>query len=148
MKRGTEIHPAIVFLQVTELSDYATLRGHLPFVIDTGSPFTMIPRGLLQQEDAFRGDTFDVHTFRDVSGHVIVGRRFKATLSLNPYQPTCRPLMFTDLKVFVTDPVPETNRPLRTGLLGLDALRQLFTTFEPLQVFFRQPAPSSAPYSA
>ena len=131
---------AVAFLYVIDLSDVAKLFGPLPFVIDTGSPITMIPRGLLRDRSVFRRRPFDVFKVRDVSGDVIAGQRFLTALSLNPTMHSeCGALAFEPIQVFVPDLDPDPGGR-QLGLLGLDALRQKITIFEPSRVVFQDPA--------
>ena len=124
----------VVDLLVTDLSRTVAFAQFLPFVIDTGSPFTVIPRALLSSS-AFQSQPGAVHyTIQDASGHPIVGRRFWVELSIRPQDPTCNPLKFDRVNVFV----PDADVRLDWGLLGLDALRQVITVFDQSGVIFRQ----------
>jgi hypothetical protein len=92
----------------------------MPFVIDTASDATVIPRrhlprGAFPPENAI-GDAIDII---GVVGASINGRRYRATLSLSaPNGPP--PLVFKGLEVLIVD---RWNGDCAT--LGLDALRQI-----------------------
>jgi hypothetical protein len=133
---------AVVDITVTYPSKTGVLTKPLPFVIDTGTPLTVIPRSLLGGS-AFESEPGAVHdTVQDASGHHILGRRFWVKLSIRPQHATCNPLEFDRVNVFV----PDTDVRLNLGLLGLDALRTVITVFDESRVIFRQASdPSAAP---
>jgi hypothetical protein len=119
---------AIVWLFVAEV-DGGTYSGYAPFLVDTGTPITVIPRPLVG-DNAFKGGTNDVHSVSRIGGDVLAGRRCRAALALIPPRPQCRPLQFANLNVIVCD-APASTWALRDfGLLGLDALRQIVVTFD------------------
>jgi hypothetical protein len=125
--------PLIVFY-VTDLADGATYSGFLPFIIDTGSPRTLVPRHLLPSY-AFRPAPLTDSELSDVSGTPIVGHVFDAALSLSPRQPACDALRFPRMPIFVAG----AQCRIGTGLLGMDALRQIVTVADATQVCFYQP---------
>jgi hypothetical protein len=112
----------------------------LPFVIDTGTSLTIIPRDLLRHPKAFRAGPRDLCQVNGVNGDPIFGRKFPVALSLSPNRSECPPLIFRDIEVFIPDAANACR--IQTGLLGLDALRQVVTVFEASHVTFWEQMPS------
>src|SRR4051794_6347592 len=84
--RGAESLKPMVHLRVVDLSNGSPFAARLPFVLDTGSSVTMIPRSLLPRR-AFPIGPYDrPANVKEVSGHKIVGHWFRVALSLNPQQ--------------------------------------------------------------
>ena len=110
-------------------------HSYVPFVVDTGTPITIIPRTLVEKE-AFKGRPSDIFDVTGISGRIVSGRRFVADLILCPRHPECQPLQFSRLKVIVYDPPADERRRSHPALLGLDALRQVVTTFDRRGIHF------------
>jgi hypothetical protein len=123
---------ALLWMYVTDLSPRSTFSKFLPFVIDTGAPVTVIPRRLLDDARAFARKDVAYDVLEGVGGGSITGQMFPAALSVNPRRSECAVLLFPPLDVFVAE------SSLRHGLLGLDALRQISTTFDPSRVRLRR----------
>lgn len=137
--KGETTYQPVVYLYVTDLSEGATFSAFLPFVIDTGAAVTMIPRALLGDRRAFRSKPVGgVYRVTDVSGDVMLGRRFLTGLSVTPRRSECDALTFRPLPIVVLDPDPNMHRPIQLGLLGLDALRQVVTVFDLSHACFRE----------
>jgi hypothetical protein len=113
-------------LLVSDLTEGATFSGFLPFLLDTGASTTVIPRRLLPPF-AFRRVCDAFERVRVVDGRLIPGLRFPALLSLAPDRKDCPALTFDPLDVFIPDDLSSASNPY--ALLGMDALRQVETTF-------------------
>jgi hypothetical protein len=123
----------LVWVYVADLSPGSTFSKYLPFVVDTGSSVTIIPRWVLDDPRAFaRKDFVAFTTKRGVGGGALTGQMFRAALSVTPRREECEVLSFDQLDVFVAE------GPLRQGLLGLDALRQISTTLDPSHARLRR----------
>jgi hypothetical protein len=115
---------AVVNLLVHDLS--STFLHFLPFVIDTGTDVTIIPRRLLRQPEgewAFQlGKTLSQYEVMGLTGRVVIGLRFRSTIALIGHQPGSAPLCLGELQPIV---VADEDWDGDYGMLGLDALRQV-----------------------
>jgi hypothetical protein len=112
-------HEAVINLYVQDLS--SPFLGILPFVIDTGSDVTIIPRRLLNGPGAFHpSKTLGQYQVEGLVGGAVVGLRFRATVAIVPLQPDLEPICFNELK-----PIVINDWAGNYGVLGMDALRQV-----------------------
>jgi hypothetical protein len=114
---------AVIRLLVHDLS--STFLHFLPFVIDTGTDVTIIPRRLLRRPEgawAFQvGKTLSQYEVVGLTGGAIVGLRFRSTIAIVSDQ-SGLVLSLGELQpIVVADEDWEENY----GMLGLDALRQV-----------------------
>ena len=121
---GSYYYP-LTWLYVTDLSEDATSSGMIPFVIDTGTPVTIIPRTRLPPF-AFRPTWNAIYSMRGFDGPATPGLRFPALLSMAPRRSQCQTLTFDPIEVFIPDEAGHTQ----VGLLGLDALREVISIFD------------------
>lgn len=135
IRRGPQEYQAVVVLYVVDPSG-SGYSAFLPFVIDTGTSLTIIPRDLLQHPRAFRAGPRDLYQVNGVSGSPIFGHKFPAALSLSPNRSECSPLLFRDMEVFIPDACNACR--IQMGLLGLDALRQVETVFDASHVTLKE----------
>ncbi len=95
----------------------------IPFVIDTATDVTIIPR--TQVGDAFQSRNAVPPYLVPVvglTGRTVFGRAYSASLSIAPPSSDFESLSFGSLTVVVVD---ETSWGYNYGMLGLDALRRV-----------------------
>lgn len=113
------------FIVVEDSSGGVAQQYLLKFLIDTGSPYTIIPRQLLQPDPSW-GEPFlpsralGPFTVGGIGGGSTRGYRFHARISLYWPRRDPRPFSFDKLEVIVVDSWKDNY-----GILGLDALRQV-----------------------
>jgi hypothetical protein len=114
-----DAYEAVITLYVKDLS--SPFLDFLPFVIDTGTDVTIIPRKLLKRAYAFPpSKTLGQYKVEGLTGKVVVGLRFRAAVAIVPHRPGPDPLRFDELKPIIVDDWKD-----KYGMLGLDALRQV-----------------------
>ena len=115
-----ESYDAVISLYVKDLT--SPFFDTLPFVIDTGTDITIIPRkGRILESGAFPlGEALGESQVRGLTGRTIVGRRFRAAFSIVSRQTGIDPLIFSELNPIIVDYWEDDY-----GMLGLDALRQV-----------------------
>jgi hypothetical protein len=122
-------YEAVINLFVLDSS--SAFMGAVPFIVDTGSDVTVIPRSLLD-DGAFRPEPNKHYGIEGISGgRMVVGHRFKASLSIPRRRRGPEPLKFVELR-----PMVVKNWPMSYGLLGLDALRQVLMVSDREHVSF------------
>jgi hypothetical protein len=112
----------------------------LPFVVDTGTDATIVPRkllpdGLFPRSKAVSGTWIPVV---GLAGGWIAGLPFAASLAISPQAPGANGLSFGRLTVVVVDSWDQNY-----GMLGMDALRNVVTVFDRDHVCF-WPVPTGA----
>lgn len=112
-------YEAVINLYVHDLS--STLICVAPFVIDTATDVTIIPRRLMIGPDAFQtAKALGPYRVKGLTGKVVVGQRFRASMFIPLRQRDETPLSFGVLKPVVVDEWEGDY-----GTLGLDALRRV-----------------------
>jgi hypothetical protein len=101
----------------------STFLDFLPFVIDTGTDVTIIPRKILNCDYAFQGGhTLGQYEVAGVTGSPVVGLRFRVAMAITPRRKGDAPLSFREVSAIV---VEDPKWVGDYALLGLDALRQV-----------------------
>jgi hypothetical protein len=117
-----EQYEAVIELFVQDLSAGSTFANYIPFVIDTGTDVTIIPRKLVPEE-AFPVDKavkpYGVPV-EGLTGWRVFGRTFSASLAIVSPELTFAGLGFGKLTVVVVD-----SWEGDFAMLGLDALRRV-----------------------
>lgn len=110
-------YEAVISLYVKDFS--SSFLCAVPFVIDTATDVTIIPRRLMSRPDAFQiGKALGPYQVKGLTGKAVVGHRFRASMFIQPRQRGVTPLSFGVLKPIVVDDWEGDY-----GALGLDALR-------------------------
>ena len=119
-----DAYEAVITLNVIDLS--STFIGEVPFVIDTGSDVTIIPRRLVggsnasSASNAFQQKAIGDYYVQGLTGKVVVGRRYRASLFVPLPRQDVSPLSFGEVKLVVVE-----EWMGKYAVLGLDALRQV-----------------------
>jgi len=121
---------AVVNLYVLELGAHGAFMDIVPFVIDTGTDVSIVPRTLLGPE-SFRGKELEVHDLIGFAGTPFVARRYRAALAIAARRPEPASVCFGAVDIFVVD---AWNFP--HAALGLDALRRVVLISDSKQVSF------------
>lgn len=115
----TDAYDAVIDLLVVDLS--SGFADVLPFVIDTGTDVTIIPRRLLTRHDVFPpSKALGAYSVTGLTGRVVTGLRFRAAIAIASLRPEPPPLSFGVMKPVVVDDWREDY-----GMLGLDVLLQV-----------------------
>lgn len=118
-----DAYEAVIDLLVVDLSSGPVFVAILPFLIDTGTDITIIPRRLLKSANAFPPrKMLEEYSVEGLTGRVVVGHRFRAAMAVASLRSEPPPLSFGVLKPVV---VEEKDWPWDYGTLGLDALRRV-----------------------
>lgn len=112
-----DCYEAVINLYVLDLS--STFMCVMPFLIDTGSDATIIPRHLLKA-GAFEKKSVGPSKVEGISGKRIFGQRFRAAMYIPLLQRGPEPLSFGKLEVMVVE-----QGAMNYGVLGLNALRRV-----------------------
>jgi hypothetical protein len=121
-----QICQALIAILVADLSEGRSFSGHIPFLIDSGSPVTIIPRALVPAH-AFRRST-QVKcgaVFLKILGGSFCGHYFRASLAITTTRADIRPLSIGKMGVFVVEAMHTDY-----GILGLDAMRRVQVRFD------------------
>lgn len=113
-------YEAIINLHVQDLQ--STFVAILPFVIDTGTDVTIIPRRLLSPSAFPRSKSLGPYDVTGLTGKTVVGLRFRAAVSVAQLQRSSDLLGFGKLTPIV---VRDKDWEGDYGMLGLDALRKV-----------------------
>lgn len=126
----TECLRVLIYLRVLDLAGSLSRMPWLPFLVDCGSPFTILPRFLVG-DAAFSERTAVGHnTLRSVHGQKVCGYRYSASLEIG-----ARRLAEPAIRIGVQALIPEDwNLPY--GLLGMDALEQICMKMDSLHCSF------------
>lgn len=104
----------------------------LPFIIDTGSHATLVPRYLLTR-NAFRCELAirQRHVpVRGITGHVLFGHKFDAQLSIPPPSLGAAGFAFpTKVRIVIVE-----RWEVDYAILGLNALRQIIMVSDPSHI--------------
>lgn len=115
----SDAYEAVINLFVIDLS--SPFADYLPFVIDTATDVTIIPRKLLSRSNTFPPSrAIGPYSVKGLTGKTVIGLRFRAAVAIAPRRPGPTPLGFGKLKPIVVDDWKENY-----GMLGLDALRRV-----------------------
>ena len=117
MPEDSECSQAVIILFVQDLLSYA---DHLPFIIDTGSDVTIIPRKLLEPRAFPKREAIAERGVIGVTGKVVTGLRFKAAIAISKLPSGPSSFSFPPLQPVIVD-----NWESDCGVLGLDALRKV-----------------------
>jgi len=131
---------ATINLLVTDLSLSSTFSGFIPFVIDTATDVTIIPRKLVPP-NAFPVREAVKPYFVPVeglTGRTVVGRTFSASLAIVPPAAKYGGLGFNILTIVVVD-----SWEGKYAMLGLDAIRRVVMVSDHDHVSF-WPLPTGA----
>jgi hypothetical protein len=120
VREYADAYDAVINLNIHDLSGVSTVVLTLPFVIDTGTDVTIIPRRLIPSHSFPPQRSLGAYEVHGMGGGVIVGLRYRAVASIAPQGPSTPPLAFGELKPIVVD---HWSQPY--GMLGLDALRRV-----------------------
>ncbi len=125
---------ALVCLYLIDVSNVARYSTYLPFLVDTGTPITIVPRPILQDSSAFQGhQSHGIREITGLGGRLQRGSRFRAALSISPSDDDCEPFALPGTEILVLD-----ESELKHGLLGLDMLHRMVSVFDPRGVSFRR----------
>lgn len=127
-----QLLPAAVEVLVVALSGARRLALNIPFLVDSRTGMTVIPRGLVPvstfmpaeatQARHFRVPAFDPPTF---------GRKFLASISIRRHGSSVPPISIDNLPVIVAETYQQDY-----GILGLDALSRMRVVFDSEHVAF------------
>ena len=119
VREFSDAYDAVITLYVQDFS--STFLCTVPFVIDTGADVTIIPRRLMSRPDAFQtAKAIGPYQVKGLTGKVVIGRRFRASIFIPRLERDVTPLRFGVLKPVVVDDWEGDY-----GTLGLDALRRV-----------------------
>ena len=136
VREYTDAYEAVINLCVIDLS--STFICGVPFVIDTGTDVTIVPRRLVSRPHAFQvKNSLGPYKLQGLTGGGVVGLRFNAAMFLPLPQRDLPSLSFGRLKPVVVDHWKDDY-----GMLGLDALRRVVMVSDREHVSL-WPAPSS-----
>jgi len=113
-------YEAVINLHVQDL--HSTFVAILPFVIDTGTDVTIIPRRLLDPGAFPRSKSLGRYEVKGLAGGTVVGLRFRAAVSVALLRRGSDLLGFGKLTPIV---VRDEDWEGDFGMLGLDALRKV-----------------------
>jgi len=111
----------------------STYANTVPFLVDTGAEFTIVPRGLLR-ERAFPRDKSTPRYEVTGLGGAVIGEGFPARLAILADQPRQPPFDFGTIQIVVADGLRRSS-----GVLGLDALRKLIVVCDEDHISFWAP---------
>jgi hypothetical protein len=122
-----DAYEAVINLHVLDLS--STFMCVMPFLIDTGSDATIIPRHFLRP-GAFEKKSAGPSDVKGISGNRIFGKRFRAAMHIPLLRHGPEPLSFGELEVMVVE------QRMDYGVLGLNALRRVLMVSDREHVSF------------
>ena len=108
-------------LLVEEKADNTSNIEEIKFLVDTGSPRTIIPRRLITRVGAFQYEKSEgAWEIEGISGRIIIGLQYSVFISIPSQKKNYPSLSFDKIKVLVSDDIN-----LHYGILGLDAIRRI-----------------------
>ncbi len=116
VRASRDAYEAVINLYLLDLS--SPFMCVMPFLIDTASEATIIPRHFLRP-GAFENSAVGPSAVEGIAGNRIFGKRFRAALHIPLLQHGPKPLNFGKLDVLVV------NQHMDYGVLGLNALRRV-----------------------
>ncbi len=134
---------AVISLEVLELGCGCTCPEIVSFVVDTGTDVTIVPGAACKS--SFRGEPLDRRSVTGLTGGCLLGRVYRAALSIPWRGGGLAPFSFGEMKIAVV-----ASWPHRHGMLGLDALRRVVMLSNHEHLCFMPPGwlcppPASAP---
>jgi len=124
---------AVISLMVIDLTPGSTFCDFIPFVIDTGTDVTIIPRNLVPRS-AFpvqgANTSYEVPV-TGLTGRTLWARIYSASLAIVPPTTKFGGLGFNVLTIVVVD-----TWEGECAVLGLDALRQVVVVSDPKHITF------------